>query len=115
MQRNTLSRFAAGAAATAVAVALSVGTAWADPVPPDPTPTETTTPTPEPEPTLSDMADGMPAWLTVVLGGIVSALMGAFSYALDLTDGQPPGHCVRCCWIFSSASCISTKCKKRSK
>lgn len=25
--------------------------------------------------------------------------MGAFSYALDLTDGQPPGHCVRCCWI----------------
>ena len=33
---------------------------------------------PEPEPTLSDMADGMPAWLTVVLGGIVAALMGAF-------------------------------------
>lgn len=26
-------------------------------------------------------------------------LMGAFSYALDLTEGQPPGHCVRCAWI----------------
>lgn len=26
-------------------------------------------------------------------------LIGAFSYALDLTDGQPPGHCVRCAWI----------------
>lgn len=34
--------------------------------------------TPEPEPTFSEMADGMPAWLTVVLGGIVAALMGAF-------------------------------------
>lgn len=26
-------------------------------------------------------------------------LIGAFSYALDLTDGQPAGHCVRCAWI----------------
>lgn len=26
-------------------------------------------------------------------------LLGALSYALDLTEGQPPGHCVRCCWI----------------
>lgn len=26
-------------------------------------------------------------------------LISAFSYALDLTDGQPPGHCVRCAWI----------------
>jgi HD-GYP domain-containing protein (c-di-GMP phosphodiesterase class II) len=26
-------------------------------------------------------------------------LIGAFSYALDLTDGQPLGHCVRCAWI----------------
>ncbi|MEO8779848.1 MAG: HD domain-containing phosphohydrolase [Rhodanobacter sp.] len=26
-------------------------------------------------------------------------LIGAFSYALDLTEGQPPGHCVRCAWI----------------
>lgn len=29
----------------------------------------------------------------------LSELMGALSYALDLTEGQPPGHCVRCCWI----------------
>jgi putative nucleotidyltransferase with HDIG domain len=26
-------------------------------------------------------------------------LLGALSYALDLTEGQLPGHCVRCCWI----------------
>ena len=26
-------------------------------------------------------------------------LVGAFSYALDLTEGQPAGHCVRACWI----------------
>jgi len=26
-------------------------------------------------------------------------LIGALSYALDLTEGQPPGHCMRCCWI----------------
>jgi len=29
----------------------------------------------------------------------LSQLMGSLSYALDLTDGQPAGHCVRCCWI----------------
>lgn len=26
-------------------------------------------------------------------------LLGALSHALDLVEGQPPGHCVRCCWI----------------
>ncbi|MDC0656991.1 HD domain-containing protein [Leisingera sp. SS27] len=26
-------------------------------------------------------------------------LLGALSHALDLTEGQPEGHCVRCCWI----------------
>ena len=26
-------------------------------------------------------------------------LVGSLSYALDLTEGQPPGHCIRCCWI----------------
>lgn len=26
-------------------------------------------------------------------------LLGALSYALDLTEGQPKGHCIRCCWI----------------
>ena len=28
-------------------------------------------------------------------------LLGAFSYALDLTEGQPAGHCLRACWIGS--------------
>lgn len=34
---------------------------------------------------------------TVALPEIVAA----FSYALDLTEGQPAGHCVRSCWIGS--------------
>lgn len=29
----------------------------------------------------------------------LAELMGALSYALDITEGQPEGHCVRCCWI----------------
>jgi HD-GYP domain-containing protein (c-di-GMP phosphodiesterase class II) len=29
----------------------------------------------------------------------LSELLGAFSHALDITEGQPEGHCVRCCWI----------------
>ena len=29
----------------------------------------------------------------------LSELMGALSHALDITEGQPQGHCVRCCWI----------------
>jgi len=29
----------------------------------------------------------------------VAEILGALSHALDLTEGQPPGHCVRCCWI----------------
>ncbi|WP_205478534.1 HD-GYP domain-containing protein [Sphingomonas arenae] len=28
-------------------------------------------------------------------------VVAAFSYALDLTEGQPAGHCVRSCWIGS--------------
>jgi hypothetical protein len=33
--------------------------------------------------------------------GIVhlSELMGALSYALDITEGQPEGHCLRSCWL----------------
>lgn len=26
-------------------------------------------------------------------------VLGALSFALDITEGQPEGHCVRCCWI----------------
>lgn len=29
----------------------------------------------------------------------LAELLGALSHALDLTEGQSPGHCVRCCWI----------------
>lgn len=29
----------------------------------------------------------------------LSELMAALSHALDLTEGQPKGHCVRVCWI----------------
>lgn len=29
----------------------------------------------------------------------LSELLGSLSYALDITEGQPEGHCVRCCWI----------------
>ena len=32
-------------------------------------------------------------------GLLLSELIGALSHALDLTEGQPKGHCVRCCWI----------------
>lgn len=52
MQRNRLSRVAAGAAATVAAVALGMGAASAEPVlPVEPTPVETLTPTPDPTPT----------------------------------------------------------------
>jgi putative nucleotidyltransferase with HDIG domain len=29
----------------------------------------------------------------------LSEVLGALSHALDLTEGQPAGHCVRSCWI----------------
>lgn len=29
----------------------------------------------------------------------LAELIGALSYALDLTEGQPGGHCLRVCWI----------------
>ena len=30
-----------------------------------------------------------------------SEVVAAFTYALDLTEGQPPGHSIRCCFIAS--------------
>ncbi len=30
---------------------------------------------------------------------LLSEVMGAFSDALDMTEGQPPRHCLRSCWI----------------
>jgi HD-GYP domain-containing protein (c-di-GMP phosphodiesterase class II) len=29
----------------------------------------------------------------------LAELLGALSHALDMVEGQPPGHCARCCWI----------------
>jgi hypothetical protein len=29
----------------------------------------------------------------------LAELLGALSSALDMVEGQPAGHCVRCCWI----------------
>src|SRR4051812_36875001 len=29
----------------------------------------------------------------------LSEILGALSHALDLTEGQPVGHCMRSCWI----------------
>ncbi len=29
----------------------------------------------------------------------LAELMAALSHALDMTEGQPQGHCARCCWI----------------
>lgn len=29
----------------------------------------------------------------------LAELISALSHALDITEGQPEGHCVRCCWI----------------
>ncbi len=33
------------------------------------------------------------------MGLTLSELIGSLSHALDITEGQPKGHCVRCCWI----------------
>lgn len=41
------------------------------------------------------IADTRPSSVTL------AELVGAFSYALDITEGQPAGHCVRACWIGS--------------
>lgn len=37
--------------------------------------------------------------LTHPTGLKLAELIGALSHALDITEGQPQGHCVRCCWI----------------
>ena len=41
-----------------------------------------------------------PAAVGSALGDLkLAGLMSALSHALDITEGQPEGHCVRCCWI----------------
>ena len=29
----------------------------------------------------------------------LSELISSLSYSLDITEGQPEGHCIRSCWI----------------
>ena len=41
----------------------------------------------------------LPASNAPASGLRLSELIGALSHALDITEGQPKGHCVRCCWI----------------
>ncbi len=35
----------------------------------------------------------------------ISEILGALSHALDLTEGQPVGHCVRATWIGYHVEC----------
>ncbi len=40
-----------------------------------------------------------PTPLSTAPGLKLAELISALSHALDITEGQPEGHCVRCCWI----------------
>jgi HD-GYP domain-containing protein (c-di-GMP phosphodiesterase class II) len=46
-------------------------------------------------PIITESIESFPAAAGIKL----SELIGALSHALDITEGQPDGHCVRCCWI----------------
>lgn len=45
------------------------------------------------------MATATQPWIQPSENLALSEVISALSYALDLTEGQPPGHCIRCCWI----------------
>ena len=45
------------------------------------------------------LRDGMTATAAGSTEIRLAELLGALSHALDMTEGQPAGHCVRCCWI----------------
>jgi HD-GYP domain-containing protein (c-di-GMP phosphodiesterase class II) len=45
------------------------------------------------------MQQPMAPFSTQAKGLKLSELISALSHALDVTEGQPVGHCVRCCWI----------------
>ena len=47
-----------------------------------------------------------PASLSVAPDLKLSELISALSHALDITEGQPEGHCVRCCWIGMHIGCV---------
>ena len=45
----------------------------------------------------------------------LAELIGALSHALDLTEGQPQGHCIRACWIgMQIAKAINFSSEERS-
>ncbi|MDE2580290.1 MAG: HD domain-containing protein [Rhodospirillales bacterium] len=46
-----------------------------------------------------EAADAAPASSAQAPVLLLSELIGALSFALDLTEGQPAGHCLRCGWI----------------
>ena len=49
---------------------------------------------------LRPFAPEAPAPRSAAVAGMrLSELIGSLSHALDLTEGQPKGHCVRACWI----------------
>lgn len=39
--------------------------------------------------------------VTMTASVSLAEVVRAFSYALDITEGQPAGHCVRACWVGS--------------
>ncbi|ATG35702.1 putative metal dependent phosphohydrolase [Phaeobacter piscinae] len=67
------------------------------------TPTPYSLPGPDPGPGFAAASTGVLHDVTYPrVGGQtiqLGELLGALSHALDLTEGQPRGHCVRCCWI----------------
>src|SRR5271166_5167168 len=48
---------------------------------------------------LSAMHSKASEFMPAATGITLSELIGSLSYALDITEGQPAGHCMRCCWI----------------
>ena len=46
-----------------------------------------------------ESAAGRPAPASKANGPRLGELLGALSHALDMTEGQPIGHCMRSCWI----------------
>ena len=49
---------------------------------------------------VSPQIQALPTGLQTGTPGMrLSELLSALSHALDLTEGQPEGHCIRCCWI----------------
>ncbi len=68
--------------------------ASAAPSPAD-SPTQAPIPAPAPAREATGPANGTPVETRLKL----SELLGALSYALDLTEGQPAGHCLRSGWI----------------